>query len=552
MSTTYSTLDRAAREELLSKLFTLKNEPYQVYKPFAHLFNRELPLNTVFKTGRQVSKTTTLVIQHLTQSVFIPGFNTLCVLPLEQQANRVGSMFIRPILRDSVIPQICPLTREQSTNISFKNNSNIVLSYAHLDAERTRGVPADKLHIDEAQDVNSKFLPVITSCLTGSKDWQYSVYTGTPKTNNNTLQFLWLSSSQAEWCIKCEACNHWNIPSIEFDLDGMIGPHREDISQESPATICSKCGKIIHPDSGQWVHRYDDRKWTYAGYHIPQIIMAQHYADPVNWSILLSKKEGGYQTTVTDFYREILGEACDIAARLVTLDDLLKVADLGDRKDFNRIRQMKDAYPIRVFGIDWGGGGEGGNYTTIALVCQTHSGVIEIPWATQLTTPHDHIKEAKEILKLANELNPHLIVHDYSGSGSLRETILVHSGYPIERIMPCRYVAGNQGVACRYVKETPWHPRPCYHIDPSRCLLLTCGAIKLKRIRFFNDDYKNEHDRGILRHFLALIDETSSSRGIESFHIVCEPGYRDEFAQASMLGCVGIWYKTNKWPKFSM
>lgn len=535
---------------LISALIQLKGNPYIPYDPFRVLYESDQPHMCVYKTGRQVAKTTSVIIQHILQAFKLDYFITLVVAPLDTQSARISNLFLRPIYKESKISKVFPTQLEQTYHVKFNNNSSIIFSYAYLDADRVRGIPADKIHIDEIQDINSEFVPVILEAASGSK-YGFRIYTGTPKTHNNTLEFYWNKTSQAEWCIKCDACNHWNIPSIEHDLLKIIGEFREDISYERPGTVCAKCSNIIHPANGVWVHRVPERRWTAAGYHIPQPIISAHYADKVKWRDLLWKRDGGMSQA--NFYREVLGEPSDVASRLVTFNELMAVAELGDRTELSRIRSVLSSYPLRVLGIDWGGGGEGGNYTTISLVCATYDNVLHVPWAIELLTPHDHIAEAREIAKFVDMFQPHLVAHDYTGAGSLRETILIHTNSQLYgKMMPMRYVVGNEGVACRYVPPQPWHPKPCYHIDATRCLQFVCGAIKGKMIKFFNDDYISDDSPGLLRHFLSLIEDVHVGRGTESYRIVCEPGYKSEFAHATMLGCVAIWQKTQRWPNFQL
>jgi len=515
------------------------------------LFRKDQPVNTVLKTGRQVSKTTTVIIQHILQCATIDYFTALCVTPLESQALRLSSLFIRPILDESLIPRILPLISRQALTYTLRNNSSIILSYAHDDPERTRGVPGDKLHVDEAQDMNIKFIPIIHAALSASK-YQWSIYTGTPKTHNNTLQYLWLQSSQDEWATKCTHCGHWNIASLEHDLEKMIGPYRDDISLENPATICAKCQKIINPADGGWVSAIPDRFDHFVGLHIPQVIIPRIYGDKLGWSQLLAKQKGMYSTTPADFCREVLGEASDVSAKLLTLKELQDVATLGRKDEIERIKNSLRAYDFTTFGIDWGGGGAEGNFTTIALVCHHPSGMIEVPWAIELTTPHDHIREAKEILYWYNIFKPTVVAHDYTGAGSLRETLLIHAGIPFNRIMPMRYVAQNKGVTCRYVPGTDQHPKPCWHIDPNRGMQLVCATIKFKQIRMFADDFDPNTNTGLLRQFLSLAEEYADEFVSKVYQIVCEPGYRDEFPQCVMLGCIAIWQRLNRWPRFEL
>mgnify|MGYP001046552533 CR=1 FL=1 len=541
-------MDLNERLVFLREAFVLKGRPYVPYRPFHALYVEDQPLVTIYKTGRQVSKTTSTFIRHLVHCAARPYLTILCTLPLEQQCFRVSSIIFRPLLEGCRLSIIHRPTIKQTLHYKFQNDSNILFSYASDDPDRIRSTPGDVLHVDECQDMQYSFLPVLEASLAASPV-RLIYYTGTPKTINNTLHALWCDSSQAEWVIRCDHCGHYNIPSLDHDLLKMLGPYRPDISEESPATICAKCGGTIYPQTGQWVHRFPERMYSSAGYHVPQIIVPLHYADPVNWSVLLAYASGSRGTTQDDFYREILGEASGLADRLLTLQDLQRVAILPPRTDLQSLYARLPTYSLRVLGIDWGGGGQAGNFTTLALVCLRSDGQIEVPWGTALRTPHDHISEAQEIQRLAAQLQVNVIAHDYSGAGALRETILVQSGFDRSRIIPMRYVTGNEGAACRYVGPTAWHPRACYHIEPTRCLLFVIGCIKTQQIWFFADDYVSEADRGLLRHFLNLIEEKTDAL-VERYYISHEPGQPDEFAQATMLGCVAIWQLTNRWPYF--
>ena len=542
--------DLPQRIELVSSLFNLKGKRFVPYQQFYPMFEEHQPITTVWKTGRQVSKTTTSCIQTILQCATIPNFVTTYVMPQESQAANTSILFFKPILDESPIAKVCPTTRDQTMKYQFANNSAIVLSYAYHDPERTRGIPSDKVHVDEAQGINEEFLPVIEASASASP-YRFIMYTGTPKTHQNTLQSLWNNSSQAEWAIKCKACNHWNIPSIKHDILDMIEPPgRRPVSYESPGTVCAKCKKGIYPQEGQWVHAFPERRWINAGYHVPQIVVELHYADPVKWAIICGYKQGLGRVTYDDFLREVLGEPADASTRLVSLTDLLKQAKLGSRYNEETILQTLDYYRLRAFGIDWGGGGKQGNFTTIALVCLAPDGRVHVPWATALPNPHDHIGEGETITRLAERFRVQIVAHDCSGAGSLRETILIQSGFPAEKLMPCRYVRLREDVTLRYIPAAPHNPKPLWDIDSSRALLMVVGAIKLGYIEFFDDDYQGEANKGLLRHFLALVDEVKSDGSTKHFKVACEEGLNDEFAQATMLGCLAIWNSTGTWPRY--
>jgi len=73
----------------------------------------------------------------------------------------------------------------------------MLFSFAFLNPDRVRGVSADRVGIDEIQDLDITFLPIIRECMSAS-DLAIRQFTGTPKTLDNTLESLWQESSQAE------------------------------------------------------------------------------------------------------------------------------------------------------------------------------------------------------------------------------------------------------------------------------------------------------------------------------------------------------------------
>jgi hypothetical protein len=97
------------------------------------------------------------------------------------------------------------------------------------------------------------------------------------------------------------------------------------------------------------------------------------------------------------------------------------------------------------------------------------------------------------------------------------------------------------------------HPRFHYQVDKSRSLLLTCAMIRLRQIAFFDNDYKDQQDKGLLRDFLALVEEKISTNRVgEIYRIVRARGCSDDFAHSVNLGCVAIWHSTQRWPNLAI
>ena len=142
------------------------------------------------------------------------------------------------------------------------------------------------------------------------------------------------------------------------------------------------------------MHRYPERRWRMAGYHVPQIIMPLHYGRPDKWAELLAKQRGWGNTTQAMFYNEVLGESVDAGQKLISESELRKAAALPWSNNPNDpspvMIQRLMQYKQRVLAVDWGGGGEEGvSFTAIALLGLTPAGQIHICLLYTSPSPRD-------------------------------------------------------------------------------------------------------------------------------------------------------------------
>jgi hypothetical protein len=170
--------------------------------------------------------------------------------------------------------------------------------------------------------------------------------------------------------------------------------------------------------------------------------MPVHYSSRVKWIELIGKMHGAGNTTKAQFYNEVLGESWDESTKLVTIGDLRRAATLSwenNPNDFRKQSERANDYQFRCLAVDWGGGGENEtSFTTLAVLGWRH-GKIDVIWGRRLLTPHAHIEEARECLKVFNAFRCHFMAHDYTGAGSLRETFINHAGVPLEKLIPISY-----------------------------------------------------------------------------------------------------------------
>lgn len=312
--------------------------------------------------ARQVEKSTCLGNRAVSYSCIVPGFRTLYVSPTSTQTKTFSNDRINePIQTSSILRAFT--TTMLSANVfekRFVNFSTIVLRNAFLNADRTRGIPAWQLLLDEFQDLLSDNIPIIEQCTSHAPDrWKMFCYSGTPKSLDNNIE-LYRSgyvkgltlSTQGEWVVPCDSCGsadgsgrYWNI----------LG--EKNIGKKS--LICESCGKPINPqhDDAQWAMQVEDA--VFESYRISQLM--------VPWKpwpeILLD-----YERYPRDkFYNEVLGLSYDSGMRPLTKAQVKACCDPKLTMHPDRLEEWK-VYgrdnPI-FMGLDWGTGEN--SYTVMTL-----------------------------------------------------------------------------------------------------------------------------------------------------------------------------------------
>lgn len=549
-------------EPLLALCLRLNGEPYTLddHYTFSPLYNVRMPSKTIYKTGRQVAKTTNGAAHTVMLSACIPGFRTLCVTPLYEQIRRFSSNYVRPFIDSSPIRSLWSGTSTDNSVLqkSFKNGSMILFSFALLDTTRIRGASCSRVYVDELQSMDKDHLPIIYEAMSHSPWGNIVFLTGTPLTLDNTMEVEWQNSSMAEWVIKCRhaGCGHWNIPSIAYDLDAMIGPVHDWISEKYPGVVCSKCRKPLYPRDGRWLHFHRERRHRYAGYHIPQIIMPIHFSKKQKWAELVAKQSGWGNTSRAQFCNEVLGESVDVGQKVITETELKRACQLPWKNDVrypsSQIRHRLPHYQLRVMGVDWGGGGvEGVSFTAIAVLGMRSDGHFDVLWGKKLVLSQEHLREAMEIAHWMQLFRCDILAHDYTGAGTVRETVLVQAGLPLERVMPFHLLRTARQSLIRYVPPTPIHNRGHYVLDKARSLLYTVQAIKLGLTTFFQWDDQGEENRGLIYDFLALVEQKEESRLAGDIYSITAPTLSDDFAQAVNFAHHAGWHTTRNYPNFA-
>jgi len=278
-----------------------------------------------------------------------------------------------------------------------------------------------------------------------------------------------------------------------------------------------------------------------------------HYADIDKWQVFVGKRDGLYGTTRTTFLNECCGEAWDEGTKLVSETEL-RAAAILHKNDIEIAASKIYDYPRRVLAVDWGGGGmENTSFTAYAVLGMKDDGEIHCIYGYRSMTPHDHSREARICLELLTKFQCSHLVHDYSGAGAFREKFVIDAGYPLDRVVPVWYVPTATQSMFRFIPASEGHPRNHFKCDKTRSLVITCAEIKNGRLKFFEYDFVDDDNPGLVADFLALAEDKIDSRsGRDRYTIVRNQSQADDFAQAVNIGCCALWYTSGKWPNLAL
>jgi hypothetical protein len=473
------------------------------------LFDLNPPKILLYKTARQVAKSTYQAINSGLHLLFRPYFSIIHVSPSERQMRQFVDGKLNPIWRSS--PLIKGFLRKDNEQYKeFKNESKIYLRFARYNADSIRGLSADEIMYDEVQDILWDVIPIINEC-TAQSDYGWKVYAGTPKTRDNTIEFLWQRSKQLEWAIPCQACGKWNVPAEGEDMLKMIG-------KEGP--ICMHCGKPLYPPEGQWVVTNPDGK--YPGFHVPQII--RWHSDPAKrkkqWEEVLEKLETYPQP---QFFNEVLGVSVDVGATPLTKSDI-ESAKYPLPMTLKRTPEYK--LPQVFMGVDWGITAER-SFTVVTIGATDTEGKFKVLWAKRFYET-DLLKIVDEIVKLYFEANVSIIGADFGAGATNNQLLRQKIGRP-EVVVEYVYTTQTDFIK----RKTPLK----FSVDRTQALERIVYGIREKRILFPRDLGEE-----LYKDLLALREETTRTGKKVYIHNPNEP---DDFAH-SLTFC---WLTDYLWRK---
>lgn len=538
-------------------LFRLKGKPYSLrdYYLFEPLYAmRKRPVYTVIKSGRQISKSTNIAVDCILRGQ-IPYNHALVMCPLFTQVARLSTNYFRPFISDSRFINQIRGKDVGSMNVlqrTLASNTNIYFSFAALDTERVRGLSANRLYIDEVQDMDPEFIPVIEEVLSAAKEPE-NVYTGTPKSHSNILQILFSESSSGTWVIPC-SCGYYNTCCADMDLDNMV---------QQKGLCCAKCNGLVNSRAGFYRHLRASKLGKVSGYHMPQVVFPLHCENAAKWELVWRKKTKWAKGV---YYNECLGEAFDTGSVLLSISDLQKASglDFDFTIDQAVTRAHGSGFEGVTVGADWGGGGAGSvtkrkgmlfvsggtSSFTVFSVVGHRDGMSEVLWMERMPESMSPQEEVKRLIELYVMFGAYRLGHDFGGAGFLRQDMLLQSGFPVSCLMPFMYTGMTAKSICTYVPPTNNTTRAHFSLDKTRSVMMIITQIKSQSLRFSR--WSEALEKYVLEFLSLVVDHTTRDRASDLMRIMKHPRQSDDAVHAINYACTAHWHSTGRYPQMAI
>lgn len=426
---------------LKGKAFSLNQRPYlkAIYNRLGGRHKR-----VILKAGRQVEKSTTLANKIILNNCRRSSFASMYVAPRGMQARQFSIDRIKPVIRYSpfVATYVDNACVDQVFDKTFNNGSSIYFRSCYLTPDSCRGLSGDQLNIDEIQDILPENIPVIEECLSHS-EYKIFMYSGTPKTTDNTMEHYWDLSTQREWLV---SCRHMGCRYVNYLDEESLGDR---------TLICKRCGKVIYPQDGKWYIMKEEATWE--GYRISQLMVPWvKIHDPTGEEESVKDKQARYSPA--RFHNEVLGLPYDLGQKPITEAEIMACCNLKHPETKNPMPNCIDPEPWMqrypcFAGIDWGTGvGERPAYTVLTIGAWLFPGKFCIFYNKRFEGRDANLALQPEMIsKICSRYNVKLIGSDW-GFGASQNAILRET-WGIERVMEFQYV-GDQRLPIKFDKNT--------------------------------------------------------------------------------------------------
>jgi hypothetical protein len=154
------------------------------------------------------------------------------------------------------------------------------------------------------------------------------------------------------------------------------------------------------------------------------------------------------------------------------------------------------------------------------------------------------IEEVRTVLNYATAFKVSYIAHDFTGAGSLRETLMIQAGVDIDVLAPFTYVNSVHRTIVSYKKATTGI-RDSWHIDKPRSLVILASMVRACKVTI----PKLEGSFDVMKDLLALQEEVREvPHGNDVYLITKAPKKYDDAAHALNFACAAVWNTRDAYP----
>jgi len=142
-------------------------------------------------------------------------------------------------------------------------------------------------------------------------------------------------------------------------------------------------------------------------------------------------------------------------------------------------------------------------------------------------------------------LQIHHVAHDYGGSGSARETLLLQAGLPAHKLIPFNYVGSLAKDMIVFHDSTDECSRRYYSLDKSKSLVLLVTCLKTGFVLF----PKYDVCKNVVDDFLALYEEKREMMHRSDQYLIRRSAHLpDDFVHAVNFASAGLWHVSQEYP----
>jgi hypothetical protein len=283
---------------------------------------------------------------------------------------------------------------------------------------------------DEVQDILFDPVIIVGNETMADSDYAYETYSGTPKTMENTIQYLWDISTQTEWVMKCDSCGSYQYIDSERAI-GKDGP------------MCLKCKTYINPFKGKWIdlnpQTDKDESEVLKGFHINQLIMPRNVPAAMKvfgleaeekararWRRILTKYE---ENPISLVRNEVLGVSDAIGTRMITKEELYALCTPRELLQYPGPQTMQ-GFAYTVGGVDWSGGGTKGVSRTVIWIWGFHAPSQKLILLYYKVYPRQNpVNIIDEIARICSSYQVAMVVGDAGEGHVANETLRSKIGY---------------------------------------------------------------------------------------------------------------------------